>query len=208
MEQGNNDVGKPGGRFVVVCCICDKALNDMGRWIARSNSNAQNSGVVYSHGLCPECVQSQYGNELWYKQYETESGRKSLSGAGGFMNDRKKMLIIDDNSMVRALLTADFEDDFTVKVAENGTDGLAAARRWLPEVILLDINMPDMSGVEVVRLLESQCETKHIPVIVVTASEHNDITKQQLRPYGNFKGFLSKLIPSEEIRKTVWGVLR
>jgi CheY-like chemotaxis protein len=123
------------------------------------------------------------------------------------MNDRKKMLIIDDNSMIRTLLKADFEDEFAVEVAMNGTEGLAAAMRWLPEVILLDINMPDMSGIDVVRRLELGSETKHIPVIIVTASEHNNTTQRQLQPYGNFKGFFSKMTSTDEIRKTVWKVL-
>lgn len=205
MSGKNNEEVRTG--FVVLCCVCYKTRNHLGKWIPWKNPSVQEVGVVYSHGLCPDCMRNVYGNELWYKQYEKESGKKILSRAGGCMDDRKKMLIIDDNSMIRTLLKADFEDEFAVEVAINGTEGLATAMRWLPEVILLDINMPDMSGIDVVRRLELGSETKHIPVIVVTASEHNYTTQRQLQPYGNFKGFLSKMTPSEEIRKTVWQVL-
>lgn len=208
MKQENKDGVKSGGKFVVVCCVCDKTRNDIGKWIAQPYSHSQNSGVVYSHGLCPDCLQSQYGNEVWYKQYEKDLEGKQLSEAGGRMGRIKKMLIIDDNRMITTLLTADFEDDFKVEVAKDGPEGLVLARCWLPEIILLDINMPGMSGVDVVRRLEYQCETKNIPVIVITASEFNDASRQQLQPYGNFKGFLSKMTPTEEIRKTVRQILR
>lgn len=52
--------------------------------------------------------------------------------------------------MIRTLLTADFEDEFKVEVAENGAEGIVLAMCWQPAFILLDINMPDMSGVDVV----------------------------------------------------------
>jgi len=121
---------------------------------------------------------------------------------------RKKMLIIDDNRTIRDLLAADFEDDFAVVTAINGIDGLLIALRSLPDVILLDINMPGLSGVDVVCELEIKSETRNIPVVVITASEHNIATERQLRPYRNVKGFLSKMTPTEEIKKTVRHALR
>jgi len=208
MHEINNDELKSRGGFIVLCCVCDKTRNAAGKWVAQEYFPAQNSRVVYSHGLCPDCALRTYGNELWYKQYEKDTSGKPLRGSGGDMNGIKKMLIIDDNSMITTLLTADFEDEFKVATAMSGTEGLILAMGWRPEVILLDINMPDMSGVDVVRRLESQRETKNIPVIVITASEYNDTTQRQLQPYGNFKGFFSKMTPTEEIRKTVWQVLR
>ncbi len=116
---------------------------------------------------------------------------------------RKKMLIIDDNSMIRDLFAADFEDDFAVETAINGRDGILIALRSLPNIILLDINMPDISGVEVVSELASMHETENIPVVVITASEHNIATERQLQPYKNVKGFLSKMTPTEKIKDTV-----
>ena len=120
----------------------------------------------------------------------------------------KKMLIIDDNSMIRVLLAADFEDDFVLETAENGREGLSAALFGLPDVILLDINMPDISGVDVVCELAVHAETKNIPVVVITASEHNITTERKLRPYNNVKGFLSKMDPTAKIKETVRRALR
>lgn len=114
-----------------------------------------------------------------------------------------KILIIDDNSTIRTLFTADFEDDFKVETAENGAEGISAACRLRPDVILLDINMPDMSGVEVMRELYYKPETAGIPVVVITAASHNAETQNQLYPYKNFKGFLSKMEPIEKIKEIV-----
>lgn len=207
MKEKNNDVVKPVGRFIVLCCVCGKTRKGKSKWVEWKCSAAQNNGVVCSHGLCPDCTKRLYGNEPWYKQYEMYYEGRSLSGAGCSAGDRKKVLIIDDNSGLRPLLTADLETEFHVEVAENGTEGLVLAMCWRPAVILLDINMPEMSGVEVVRRLELQRETKNIPVIIVTANEYNDTTQRQLQPYGNFKGFFSKMTPSDEIRKAVLRVL-
>ncbi len=124
------------------------------------------------------------------------------------MGDRKRILVIDDNSGVRPLLVADLETEFHVEVAENGTEGLLFAKCWQPAVILLAINMPKKSGSDVLRSLELQRETKSTPVIIVMASGYNDAVQRQLRLYGNFKGFFTKMTPFHEIRETVLGVIR
>ncbi|MCM2268191.1 MAG: response regulator [Elusimicrobiales bacterium] len=123
------------------------------------------------------------------------------------MAAQKRMLIIDDNSMIQSLFRADFEDEYEVRTAENGANGLLAASDFQPDVILLDINLPDISGVDVARRLFLDPATRAIPVLVITASEYNAETQGKLRPYGNFKGFLSKVTPSETIRETIKGIL-
>lgn len=120
----------------------------------------------------------------------------------------KKMLVIDDNSTIRELLAADFEDDYIVEIAANGNEGILAALADPPDVILLDINMPDISGVDVLCELSSRAETKNIPIIVITASEHNAATERLLRGHNNFRGFLSKLDSAEKIKETVKRALR
>lgn len=120
---------------------------------------------------------------------------------------KKKILIVDDNSMIRALFAADFEDDFDIEVASCGIEGIEAAVRARPDLILLDINMPDLSGMEVTRQLADRAETKQIPIVVITASEHNSATEKRLQPFSNFKGFLSKLTPTDKIREVINKVL-
>ena len=80
------------------------------------------------------------------------------------------MLVVDDNSTNRRLMQATLEAKYyTVMLAANGPEALAAALNFSPQVILLDIMMPGMDGFEVCRRLKSDDRTRHIPVVMLTA---------------------------------------
>ncbi len=77
----------------------------------------------------------------------------------------KRILVIDDDRDVLDLTSAILRDGgYTVLAALSGRGGLAASRRERPDLILLDINMPDMDGWEVLRLLKIDESTREIPV--------------------------------------------
>jgi len=63
---------------------------------------------------------------------------------------------------------------FEVKVATNGAEGVSWAKTLLPDLIVMDLRLPGLDGWEATRRLKNQAETKHIPIIVVTA----DISKE------------------------------
>ncbi len=117
--------------------------------------------------------------------------------------NKKKLLIIDDTEIIRALFVADFEDDMDIFTACDGVLGLAAAVEHKPDVIILDVNLPDISGMDVLQRLAALPQTRSIPVVVITASEYNLATERQAKAEKNFRGFLSKGAPTEVIRKTV-----
>jgi len=81
-----------------------------------------------------------------------------------------KILIIED-SPVQALTLKELLEMHGLKVfhAHNGESGLTMARHWMPDAILLDVNMPDMDGFEVCRRLQASDDTSHIPIIMLTA---------------------------------------
>ncbi len=85
--------------------------------------------------------------------------------------DQKMVLYIEDNyhnrRLVRKILTA---RGYTMVEAEDGLTGLEMVRDLEPPLILLDIGLPGMDGLEVVAILKSDNNLKHIPVIAVTAS--------------------------------------
>jgi CheY-like chemotaxis protein len=84
---------------------------------------------------------------------------------------RKKALVVDDNEK-NLLLEKDLLEvaGFEVFVAENATDGMTIARKEKPDVIVMDVRLPDMRGTEAVRILRQGKETSDIPVVFVTAS--------------------------------------
>lgn len=81
-----------------------------------------------------------------------------------------RILIVDDVATNRVILRAKLAAAYyDVIQAENGADAIAQAERGQPDLILLDVLMPDMTGYEVCRRLKADPETAHIPVIMVTS---------------------------------------
>lgn len=81
-----------------------------------------------------------------------------------------RILIADDNPSNADLLDAHLDGSgFDTKLVHNGTDALAAAREWTPDLLLLDVMMPKMSGFEVCRKLRADPATAGVSVLMVTA---------------------------------------
>ena len=81
-----------------------------------------------------------------------------------------KILVVDDELVVRGFLHELLaEEGYEVILASNGEEAIDLAERENPEVILLDINMPGIDGIEVCKRLKAQEETRNIPIIIVTA---------------------------------------
>ncbi|MGD9643757.1 MAG: response regulator [Elusimicrobiales bacterium] len=116
---------------------------------------------------------------------------------------KKKLLIIDDSEIMRTLFYAEFDGKMDIVLASDGTSGLAAVLTEKPHVIILDINMPDMSGLEVLQRLNSSAQTRHIPVVIITGDDFNPTTERQARMQKNCKGFLNKLASSVAIQEAV-----
>ena len=89
------------------------------------------------------------------------------------------MLVVDDISAIRVLADAILGNDgTTVFQASDGEEAISLARDESPDVILLDIAMPGLSGIEVLRRLRADPETQDIPVIIVTALAHSELAEQ------------------------------
>ena len=82
--------------------------------------------------------------------------------------DAKSVLIVDDENMNMFALTHMLKSEYTIYAAKNGQSAIRIAKKQMPDVILLDILMPEMDGYEVLSLLKSDEETRKIPVIFVT----------------------------------------
>jgi putative two-component system response regulator len=80
-----------------------------------------------------------------------------------------KLLIVDDEPTNLKVLKQVLQQEYRLSFAKNGADGLELAARELPDLILLDVMMPEMTGYEVCQRLKSQPKTQPIPVIFVTA---------------------------------------
>ena len=84
-------------------------------------------------------------------------------------NGHFTLLIVDDDKHNRLLLTELFEGEYKIIQAKNGLQALERARAHAPDLILLDVLMPEMDGMAVIRALKRDDATRHIPVIFITA---------------------------------------
>ena len=86
-----------------------------------------------------------------------------------------KILTVDDSKTIRMIVKKAFKTyDCELFEAENGVEGLAAAAREKPDLIILDITMPIMDGVEMLTKLKGEAALKNIPVIMLTAEAGKD----------------------------------
>lgn len=116
----------------------------------------------------------------------------------------QKILIIDDEEDVRAIIQMGLEmvTDWNVIIASSGEEGLSLAETEHPEVILLDLMMPDWDGKETLKQLKANQNTVNIPVILMTAKTQSAIaTFTELEIVGVITKPFRPLLLSEEITK-------
>lgn len=92
-----------------------------------------------------------------------------------------KILIVEDNEELRELLVRLFSKVYSVYEAQDGEEGLRKTKEIQPDIVLSDIMMPKMSGIEMCRMIKSNFETSHTPVILLTAQTAEEFTIQGLK---------------------------
>ncbi len=92
-------------------------------------------------------------------------------------DDRNILLIVEDNHDLRTFIKSIFENEFIVYEAEDGNQGFTKALELIPDIIISDIMMPGMNGLELCNKLKNNHHTNHIPVLILTAKtgEENEI---------------------------------
>jgi CheY-like chemotaxis protein len=113
---------------------------------------------------------------------------------------KKKILIIDDEKDFTQLVKMNLEatGEYEVQIENKGAAGLDAAKGFRPDLILLDILMPDMEGSEVASQLNEDNDTKSIPVVFLTAI----VKENELKDTGGVIGghrFVAKPVSSDKL---------
>jgi two-component system cell cycle response regulator DivK len=115
-----------------------------------------------------------------------------------------RFLIVDDHEMFRSVLQdllLMIEPDAEIVHAANGEEGLAEAVAHPPDLILLDVHMPVMDGVEAARKLRANPATKDVPVLIMTTADDMGPTVMQLSPVSD--GMLGKPFSLDELREVL-----
>jgi CheY-like chemotaxis protein len=99
---------------------------------------------------------------------------------------KTKILVIDDEASITRLLKLNLEQtgNYIVREENEGTKGLAAAREFKPDLVLLDVMMPDVDGGDVAASIEADPQLKKTPVVFLTAA----VKKEELAQRGNIIG--------------------
>jgi signal transduction histidine kinase/DNA-binding response OmpR family regulator/ligand-binding sensor domain-containing protein len=89
-------------------------------------------------------------------------------------NHKKSILIVEDNVEFRQFLVEQLENEFYILEANNGQEGESIASSKQPSLVITDITMPVMDGVELCKRLKNNIQTSHIPIILLTARASNE----------------------------------
>jgi len=83
--------------------------------------------------------------------------------------NKKTVLVVEDNQDLRQYIKVELEEDYNIVEAANGRDGLHKSLQLLPDVVISDVMMPEMDGLQMCQELKQNIVTNHIPVILLTA---------------------------------------
>lgn len=110
-------------------------------------------------------------------------------------SSKPSVLVIDDNADIRSYVYSLLHTDYTVIEAVDGSDGIRKAMKYVPDLIISDVMMPGIDGIECCRRLKSELQTCHIPVILLTACS---LDEQRIQGYdGGADSYISKPFSSQ-----------
>ena len=110
-------------------------------------------------------------------------------------SSKPSVLVIDDNADIRSYVRGLLHTDYTVIEAADGSEGIRKAMKYVPDLIISDVMMPGIDGIECCRRLKSELQTCHIPVILLTACS---LDEQRIQGYdGGADSYISKPFSSQ-----------
>jgi len=121
------------------------------------------------------------------------------AGPGQHPAARGRVLYVDDEELNRLLMQAllDFRPGVALQLAADGASGLAAARAAPPDLVLLDMRLPDMTGLQLLHALRTDPALAGVPCIAVSANAMPDDIAEALR--GGFDAYITKPIASAQL---------
>lgn len=118
------------------------------------------------------------------------------------LNINKEIILVsEDNSEVREFIREQFENDYWVIEASNGKEALKLSEKEIPDLIISDLMMPEMDGMEFCKKLRMNEKTSHIPVIMLTAKASQDSKLESLE--SGIDAFITKPFKVEELKVRV-----
>jgi DNA-binding response OmpR family regulator len=117
-----------------------------------------------------------------------------------------RVLLVEDNSDVRLFIRKGLAPFYEIQEAINGKEGLAAAFKFDPDLIISDVMMPEMNGFELCKLLKTDLRTSHIPVILLTAKAAQEEKIEGLETGAD--DYLVKPFNTQELQVRIQNLIR
>ena len=123
-----------------------------------------------------------------------------------FSDEKPLLLIIDDNNDIRKLVAELMQDQYNVINAKDGQEGMRKAIKYVPDIIICDVMMPGIDGMEVCSRLKEEPITSHIPVLMLTAC---GLDEQRVQGFeSGADGYISKPFSSEVLKANAASMIR
>lgn len=113
--------------------------------------------------------------------------------------DARKVLVVEDNAELRVYIYNNLSSQYDVRDAGNGREALQVITEgWMPDIVITDLMMPEMDGMELIEALRNDFNTSHIPIVMITA-KHEDDTHVRAMKYGA-DGYIAKPFSMELLK--------
>jgi putative two-component system response regulator len=132
-------------------------------------------GVGNRVGTCPFRV-----DRRGPPRHEASVTITSLFAGSAMSADKPHILVVDDENDILLIVKTSLKDDYDVETASNGPEALARAAERLPDLVILDMMMPEMDGIEVLERLRANAATARTPVIFLTGVSEKSKIREAL----------------------------
>ncbi len=121
---------------------------------------------------------------------------------------KRKVLLVDDEPAFCRVMRAYLETTgkYEVQIESDSTKAISAARKFMPDVVVLDVIMPDMDGGDIAARMKADARLRRVPFVFLTAT----VSKEEVRKHGDVIGgqkFLAKPVDAEELVSCIEEVL-
>lgn len=150
-----------GTEFILQIPLDENYLSDSQKIVDPETSFSGIKDEMIDSGSADETTESKSDQEIILKNEKSDFAKSTI-------------LIVEDSEDVRIYLQDILKQDYNLLIAENGEAGLIEALEKLPDLIISDVMMPIMDGIEFCRKVKSDWKTSHIPVILLTAKASSE----------------------------------
>ncbi len=108
------------------------------------------------------------------------------------MEEKQRIVVLDDNEVFAALISAGLETDYDVAIGLNGREGIQLCLAARTDLLITDIGMPELDGVQMLKEFQKDMRLCDIPVLVVTATHFTTRNRSDVQRYPQVRGIISK----------------